>query len=210
MRLSRGKFLHAAAGAAVGSGFAHVASASDYPTRPVHLIIGYPPGGSADLTARLTSQWLSERLGQQFIVEGRPGAATNIATESVVRATPDGYTLLLAAPANATNVALFAHLNFDFIRDVTPIAVLIRFPHVVVVDPAVPVHTCPELIAYVKAHPCKLNFAWSGIGSTLHVAGDLFKMMAGVAVVHAPYPVGGPGTGRSDERTRATDVRQPA
>src|SRR5262249_48124000 len=135
---------------------------------------------------------------------------TNIATESVVRATPDGYTLLLAAPANATNVALFAHLNFDFIRDVTPIAGIIRFPDVVVVNPAVPVHTIPELIAYAKANPGKLNFASSGIGSTLHVAGELFKMMAGVDIVHVPYRGGGPGTGRSDERTRATDVRQPA
>jgi hypothetical protein len=119
MRLSRRKFLHPAAGAAVVPGVARVVSASNYPTRPVRLIIGYPPGGSADMTARLTSQWLSERLGQQFIVESRPGAATNIATESVVRAAPDGYTLLLAAPANATNVALFAQLNFDFMRDVT-------------------------------------------------------------------------------------------
>ena len=161
MRLSRGKFLHAAAGAAVGSGFAHVASASDYPTRPVHLIIGYPPGGSADLTARLTSQWLSERLGQQFIVESRPGAATNIATESVLRAAPDGYTLLLAAPANATNVALFAQLNFDFMRDITPVAGIIRFPDVVDVNLSVPVHTIPELISYAKANPGKLNFASS-------------------------------------------------
>jgi tripartite-type tricarboxylate transporter receptor subunit TctC len=192
MKVSRRKFLHAAAGTAIGPGFARVASASDYPTRPVHLIIGYPPGGSADMTARLTSQWLSERLGQQFIVESRPGAATNIATESVVRAAPDGYTLLLAAPANATNVALFAQLNFDFMRDITPVAGIIRFPDVVVVNLSVPVHTIPELISYAKANPGKLNFASSGIGSTLHVAGELFKMMAGVDIVHVPYRGGGP------------------
>jgi len=145
MRLSRRKLLHAAAGAAVVPAVARVASASDYPARPVHLIIGYPPGGSADMTARLTGQWLSERLGQQFIVESRPGAATNIATESVVRASPDGDTLLLAAPANATNVALFAQLNFDFMRDITPVAGIIRFPDVVDVNLSVPVHTIPDL-----------------------------------------------------------------
>jgi tripartite-type tricarboxylate transporter receptor subunit TctC len=192
MKLSRRKFLHATAGVAAVPAVASLASASDYPTRPVRLIIGYPPGGSADLTARLTGQWLSERLGQQFIVESRPGAATNIATESVVRAAPDGYTLLLAAPANATNVALFAQLNFDFMRDITPIAGIIRFPDVVDVNLSVPVHTVPELISYAKANPGKLNFASSGIGSTLHVAGELFKMMAGVDIVHVPYRGGGP------------------
>ena len=192
MKLSRRKLLHAAAGGALAPAVARVASASDYPSRPVHLIIGYPPGGSADLTARLTGQWLSERLGQQFIVESRPGAATNLATESVSRATPDGYTLLLAAPANATNVALFAQLNFDFIRDISPIAGIIRFPDVVDVNLSVPVHTIPELISYAKANPGQLNFASSGIGSTLHVAGELFKMMAGVDIVHVPYRGGGP------------------
>jgi tripartite-type tricarboxylate transporter receptor subunit TctC len=144
------------------------------------------------MTARLTSQWLSERLGQQFVVESRPGAATNIATESVVRAAPDGYTLLLAAPANATNVALFAQLNFDFMRDIVPVAGIIRFPDVVEVNQSVPVHTIPELIAYAKANPGKLNFASSGIGSTLHVAGELFNMMAGVDIVHVPYRGGAP------------------
>ncbi len=192
MTVSRRKFLHAAAGAAVIPAGARTASASDYPARPVHLIIGYPPGGSADMTARLTSQWLSERLGQQFIVESRPGAATNIATESVLRATPDGYTLLLAAPANATNVALFAHLNFDFIHEVTPIAGIIRFPDVVEVNLSVPIHSIPELISYAKANPGKMNFASSGIGSTLHVAGELFKMMAGVDIVHVAYRGGAP------------------
>jgi tripartite-type tricarboxylate transporter receptor subunit TctC len=192
MKLSRRKFLHAAAGVAVGPGVSRIASAADYPAWPVHLIIGYPPGGSADMTARLTGQWMSERLGQQFIVESRPGAATNIATESVVRAAPDGYTLLLAAPANATNVALFAQLNFDFMRDITPVAGIIRFPDVVDVNLSVPVHTIPELISYAKANPGKLNFASSRIGSTLHVAGELFKMMAGVDILHVPYRGGGP------------------
>jgi len=144
------------------------------------------------MTARLTAQWLSERLGQQFIVESRPGAATNIATEAVIRAAPDGYTLLLAAPANATNVALFAKLDFDFMRDIAPVAGLIRFPDVVEVNLAVPVHTIPELISYAKANPGKLNFASSGVGSTLHVAGELFKMMAGVDIIHVPYRGGAP------------------
>jgi len=168
------------------------ARADTYPSRPVHLIIGYPPGGSADMTARLFGQWLSDRLGQQFVVESRPGAGTNIATQDVIRAPADGYTLLLAAPANATNPALFAKLNFDFIRDTTPIAGLIRFPDVVDVNLSLPIHTIPELIAYAKANPGKLNFASSGVGSTLHVAGELFKMMTGVDIVHVPYRGGGP------------------
>jgi tripartite-type tricarboxylate transporter receptor subunit TctC len=158
----------------------------------VHLIIGYAPGGSADMTARLFGQWLSQRLGQQFIVESRPGGATNIATEAALHAPPDGYTLFLASPANATNPALFAKLNFDFIHDITPIAGLIRFPDVVVVNPGLPVHTIPEFIAYAKANPGKLNFASSGIGSTVHVAGELFKMMTRVDIVHVAYRGGAP------------------
>ena len=144
------------------------------------------------MTARLFGQWLSERLGQQFVVESRPGAGTNIATQAVIRAPADGYTLLLAAPANTTNPALFAKLNFDFIRDTTPVAGLIRFPDVVDVNLSLPIHTIPELIAYAKANPGTLNFASSGVGSTLHVAGELFKMMAGVDIVHVPYRGGGP------------------
>jgi len=144
------------------------------------------------MTARLFGQWLSERLGQQFVIESRPGAGTNLATQSVIRAAPDGYTLLLAAPANATNPALFAKLNFDFIHDTTPVAGLIRFPDVVDVNLSLPIHSIPELIAYAKANPGKLNFASSGVGSTLHVAGELFKMMTGVDIVHVPYRGGGP------------------
>ena len=166
--------------------------AETYPSRPVHLIIGYPPGGSADLTARLFGQWLSQRLGQQFVVESRPGGGTNIATQAALRAAPDGYTLFLASPANATNPALFAKLPFNFINDSTPVAGLIRFPDVVDVNLSQPIHSIPELIAYAKANPGKLNFASSGIGSTLHVAGELFKMMTGVDIVHVAYRGGAP------------------
>jgi tripartite-type tricarboxylate transporter receptor subunit TctC len=192
MKIPRRKFLKAAGALAASPALPRLAGAEDYPSRPVHFIIGYPPGGSADLTARMMGQWLSARLGQQFVVDSRPGAGTNIATETVVRAPPDGYTILLAAPANATNAALFAKLNFDFLRDIEPVAGLIRFPDVVDVNLGVPVRTIPELIAYAKANPGKLNFASSGVGSTLHVAGELFKMMAGVDIVHVPYRGGAP------------------
>jgi tripartite-type tricarboxylate transporter receptor subunit TctC len=192
MKIRRRSFFRLAAGAAALPALPRFAAAETYPSRPVHLIIGYPPGGSADMTARLFGQWLSQRLNQQFVVESRPGAGTNIATQDVIRAPADGYTLLLAAPANATNPALFAKLNFDFIRDTTPVAGLIRFPDVVEVNLSLPIHTVPELIAYAKANPGKLNFASSGVGSTLHVAGELFKMMAGVDIVHVPYRGGAP------------------
>ena len=194
MRVPRRKFLLAAAAAGIALPFAARAQAQtqNYPARPVHLIIGYLPGGSADMTARLFGQWLSDLLGQQFVVESRAGASTNIATEAVIRAAPDGYTLLLAAPANATNVALYEKLPFDFINDTVPIAGLVRFPDVVDVNLALPVRSIPELIAYAKAHPGAINFASSGVGSTLHVAGELFKMMAGVDIVHVPYRGGAP------------------
>jgi tripartite-type tricarboxylate transporter receptor subunit TctC len=141
------------------------ARAQTYPTRPVRLIIGYPPGGSADMTARLMGQWLSERLGQTFVIESRPGAATNIATEAVMHAPPDGYTLLLVAPANAINVTLYEKLNYNFVHDIAPVAGLIRFPNVMEVNPSVPAKTVPEFIAYAKANPGKLNMASSGNGS---------------------------------------------
>jgi tripartite-type tricarboxylate transporter receptor subunit TctC len=166
---------------------ARSAWAQAYPARPVRLIIGYPPGGSADITARLTGQWLSERLGQPVVIESRPGAGTNLATEAVVRAPADGYTLLLVAPANAINTTLYEKLNFNYLRDMTPVAGLIRFPNVMEVHPAVPVKTVPEFIAYAKANPGKLNFASSGNGSTIHMSGELFKMMTGVDMVHVPY-----------------------
>ncbi|HWX84579.1 MAG TPA: tripartite tricarboxylate transporter substrate binding protein [Xanthobacteraceae bacterium] len=192
MKFSRRRILHLAAGAAAAPALPYVARADTYPSRPVHLIIGYLPGGSADMTARFFGQWLSERLGQQFVIESRAGGSTNIATEAVIRATPDGYTLFLASPANATNAALYDKLNFEFLRDVVPIAGLIRFADVVVVNPSLPVKTIPELIAYAKANPGALNFASSGVGSTLHVAGELFKMMTGVDIVHVPYRGGAP------------------
>jgi tripartite-type tricarboxylate transporter receptor subunit TctC len=193
-RLSRRKLLRLAAGTVAVPAVLRLraARADAYPSRPVHLIIGYLPGGSADMTARLFGQWLSERLGQQFVVESRAGASTNIATEAVVRAPPDGYTLLLPSPANATNASLYDKLNFDFLHDIEPVAGLIRFPDVVDVNLDLPVKTIPELIAYAKANPGALNFASSGVGSTLHVAGELFKMMTGVNIVHVPYRGGAP------------------
>ena len=189
---SRRRFLRMSAGAAALAAASRTARAQTYPARPVRLIIGYPPGGSADITARLMGQWLSERLGQQFVIESRPGAGTNIATEAVVRAAPDGYTLLLVAPANAINATLYDKLNYNFIRDVAPVAGLIRFPNVMVVNPSVPANTIPEFIAYAKANPGKLNMASSGNGSTIHVSGELFKMMTGVNMVHVPYRGGAP------------------
>src|SRR3954464_7516217 len=165
MTLLRRRFLQLGAGAAVLPAVSPTPRAQAYPSRPIRLIIGYTPGGSADLTARLMGQWLSERLGQAFVVENRPGGGTNIATEAVVRAPPDGYTFLLAAPANAINATLYDKLNFNFLRDSEPVAGIIRLPNVVVVNPSVPVKTIPELIAYAKANPGKLNMASSGNGS---------------------------------------------
>ena len=187
MRFPRREFLRLAGAAVALPAVARLARAQAYPARSVRLIIGYPPGGSADITARLMTQWLTERLGQSFIVESRPGGGTNIATEAVINAPPDGYTLLLVAPANAINATLYEKLNHNFLRDIEPVAGLIRFPNVVVVNPSVPVNTIPELIAYAKANPGKLNMASSGNGSTIHMSGELFKMMTGVDMIHVPY-----------------------
>jgi tripartite-type tricarboxylate transporter receptor subunit TctC len=192
VKLARRRFLHLAAGATALPAASRFAWAQAYPSRPVRLIIGYPPGGSADITARLTGQWLSERLGQPVVIESRPGAATNLATEAVVRASPDGYTLLLVAPANAINATLYDKLSFDFLRDIVPVAGIIRFPNVVVVNPSLPIKTIPELIAYAKANPGKLNMASSGNGSTIHMSGELFKMLTGINMVHVPYRGGAP------------------
>jgi tripartite-type tricarboxylate transporter receptor subunit TctC len=192
MKLARRAFLHLAAGAAALPAAARIARAQSYPARPLRLIIGYTPGGSADLTARLTGQWLAERLGQPVVVESRPGAGTNLAAEAVVRSPPDGYTLLLVAPAQAINATLYERLNFDFLRDIAPVAGLIRFPNAVVVNPSLPITSIPALIAYAKAHPGKLNMASSGNGSTVHMSGELFKMMAGINMVHVPYRGGAP------------------
>jgi tripartite-type tricarboxylate transporter receptor subunit TctC len=194
MKFPRRRFLQLAAGAAVLPTASRIAKAQAYPARALRLIIGYPPGGSADITARLTAQWLSERLGQPVIVENRPGAATNLATEAVVRAPADGYTLLLVAPANAINATLYEKdkLSFNFLQDIVPVAGIIRFPNVVVVNPSLPIKTIPELIAYAKANPGKLNMASSGNGSTIHMSGELFKMLTGINMVHVPYRGGAP------------------
>jgi tripartite-type tricarboxylate transporter receptor subunit TctC len=192
MTLPRRRFLHLAAAAAAVPAAATIARAQSYPTRPVRIIIGYTPGGSADITARLMGQWLTERLGQSFVVESRPGGGTNIATEAAVRAPADGYTLFLVAPANAINTTLYEKLNYDFIRDIAPVAGLIRFPNVMEVNPSVPAKTVPEFIAYAKANPGKINYASSGNGSTIHMSAELFKMMAGVDMVHVPYRGGAP------------------
>src|SRR6201991_1410787 len=192
MKFPRRQFLRLGAGATLLPAVSRIANAQSYPTRPVRLIIGYTPGGSADLTARLMGQWLSERLGQSFVIENRPGGGTNIATEAVVRAPPDGYTLLLVAPANAINATLYDKLGFDFLRDIVPVAGIIRFPNVVDVNPSLPIKSIPELIAYAKANPGKLNMASSGNGSTIHMSGELFKMLTGIDMVHVPYRGGAP------------------
>ena len=187
MKLPRRNFLHLAAGAAATPVVLRVARAQTYPSRPVRIIAGFAPGGGVDIVARLIGQWLSERLGQQFIIENRPGAGTNIATEAVVQAPADGYTLLLVNPANAINATLYEKLNFNFIRDVAPVAGIMVVPNVMVVHPSVPAKTVPEFIAYAKANLGKINMGSGGIGGPSHVAGELFKMMAGVDLVHVPY-----------------------
>ena len=192
MTLRRRQFLRLAAAAAAFPVSPRLSWADTYPSQPLRLILGYPPGGSADITARLAGQWLSERLGQAIIVEIRPGAGTNLATEAVVRATPDGYTLLLVPPAAAINATLYDKLNFNFLHDIEAVAGIIRFPNVVVVNPSLPIKSIPELIAYAKANPGKLNMASSGNGSTIHMSGELFKMMTGINMVHVPYRGGAP------------------
>jgi|SRR3984893_13836734 len=192
MKLPRRTFLHLAVGAAALPAVSRVAQAQTYPTRPVRIVVGYAAGGPADIVARLIAQWLSERLGQPFLVENRTGAATNIATEAVVRAPADGYTLLFVNAANAINTTLYEKLSFNFIRDIAPVANVVRVPNVVAVHPSFPAKTVPELIAYAKANPGKLTMASSGIGTPSHIFGELFKMMAGVNLVAVPYRGGGP------------------
>ena len=179
--------LHLAAGAAALPAFSRIARAQAYPSRPVRLIVGFPPGGAPDLVARPLGQWLSERLGEQFIIENRPGAASNIAAEAVVRASPDGYTLLLVVATNTINATLYDKLNFNFIRDIVPVASIGRTPFIMVVNPSVPAKSVPEFIAYAKANPGKLNMVSNGTGTANHVFGELFKAMAGVDLVHVPY-----------------------
>jgi tripartite-type tricarboxylate transporter receptor subunit TctC len=192
MKLPRRTFLHLAAGAAALPAISRMARAQAYPTRPVRIIVGFAPGGAADIMARLIGQWLSERLGQQFVIENRPGAGGNIGTEAAVRAPADGYTLLLAHSINAINATLYEKLNFNFIQDIAPVTSFASGALVMVVNPSVPARTVPEFIAYAKANPGKINMASQGVGSTGHVSGELFKMMTGVNLVHVPYRGAGP------------------
>jgi tripartite-type tricarboxylate transporter receptor subunit TctC len=192
MTLPRRKFLRLAAGAAALPVLPRAASALDYPTKPVHIIVGFPPGGTTDVSARLMGRWLSERLGQPFIIENRPGAGGNIAAEVVSKAPPDGYTLFPASAANTFNATIYDNLNFNFVRDFAPVAGFLRVPNVMVVNLSVPAKSVPEFIAYAKANPGKINMATAGKGSTLHVFGELFEMMAGVKLITVHYRGGGP------------------
>ncbi len=192
MNLRRRRFLRLAISAAALPAVSRFAFAETYPTHPVRIIVGFAAGSTTDTLARLIGQWLSQRLGQQFVIENRPGAGGNVGAEAVVRSTPDGYTLLMVPPAVAANAALYPHLSFDFIRDTEPVAGVVRVPNVVEVNPAVPVKSIPELIAYAKANPGKLSFASAGIGTASHLAGQLFNKMAGVNLQHVPYRGDGP------------------
>src|ERR1700730_4432856 len=195
MRLPRLKFLHlpaAAAGAAALPAIARIARADTYPSHPVRLLVGFAAGSTTDILGRLIGQWLSQRLGKQFVVENRPGAGGNIAAEEMIKSTPDGYTLYMVPPAVAANGALYPHLNFDFLRDATAVAGVVRVPNVAEVNPSLPVKTIPELIAYAKANPGKLSFESAGIGTASHLAGQLFNAMTGVNLQHVPYRGDGP------------------
>jgi tripartite-type tricarboxylate transporter receptor subunit TctC len=194
MRFPRRTFLHLAAGAVAWPAVPRVAQAEAYPSRPVRIIVGFAAGGATDIQARLMGQWLSDRLGQQFIVENRSGASGNIGTETVAKAPADGYTLLQVVTPHAINAALYTHLNFDFIRDIAPVVCVARQAYVVVVHPSVPVTTIPEFIAYAKANPGKINYGSAGSGTPQNTACELFKMMTGVNLVHVPYRGGAPAT----------------
>lgn len=187
MKLPRRKFLHFAAGAAALPALSGVATAQAYPTRPVRMIVPFPAGNAPDVVGRLIGKWLSERLGQQVVVDNRPGAGANIGTEAALKAPPDGYTLLMAVGTNATNATLYDNLNFNFGRDIAPVASIALTANVMVVDPSVPARTVPEFIAYAKSNPDKLSMASSGSGSAPHTSGELFKIMTGVNMVHVPY-----------------------
>ena len=190
MKILRRQFLHLAAGAAALPVVARIARADTYPSHPVRLVVGFAAGSTTDILARLMGQWLSQRLGQQFVIENRPGAGGNIGAETVVKSAPDGYTLLMVPPAVAANAALYEHLNFDFLRDTAPVAGVVRVPNVAEVHPSLPVNTIPELIAYAKDN--KLSYASAGIGTPSHLAGQLFNVMTGVNLQHVPYRGDGP------------------
>jgi tripartite-type tricarboxylate transporter receptor subunit TctC len=192
MTLARRRFLHLAAGAVALPAASRIVWAQAYPSRPVRLVLGFAPGGAADFSARVIGQWLSERLGQQFVIENRTGAGSNIATEGVIKSPPDGYTLLLVAPANAINASLYDKLNFNFIRDTDPVAGLLRVPNIMEVNPAFPAKSVPEFIAYAKANPGALSHASAGVGTASHLAGELFKVLTGVNMIHVPYRGNGP------------------
>jgi tripartite-type tricarboxylate transporter receptor subunit TctC len=192
MTLPRRKFLHLAAGAAALPAVSRIARADTYPSHPVRLLVGFAAGSTTDILGRLIGQWLSQRLGQQFVVENRPGAGGNIAAEEMIKSTPDGYTLYMVPPAVAANGALYPHLNFDFLRDATAVAGVVRVPNVAEVNPSLPVKTIPELIAYAKANPGKLSFESAGIGTASHLAGQLFNAMTGANLQHVPYRGDGP------------------
>jgi tripartite-type tricarboxylate transporter receptor subunit TctC len=187
LETSRRQFLHLAAGGAALPAFSRIARGQTYPSRPVRIIVGFPPGGAADITARMMGQWLSERLGQPFVIENRPGAGTNIGSEAVAKAPADGYTLLLVSVANTVNATLYEWLNFDFIRDIAPVAGLIRGPLVMELNPSVPAKTVPEFIAYAKANPGKINMASAGNGTPGHMAAELFQLLTGLDFVDVPY-----------------------
>jgi tripartite-type tricarboxylate transporter receptor subunit TctC len=201
MNPSRRQFLHLAAGAAVLPAVSRIAWAQAYPTRSVRVVVGFPPGGPIDIAARLIGQWLSERLGQPFVVENRPGAGGNAGTETVVKAAPNGYTLLMAGSNDIWNMTLYDHLNFNFVRDIAPVAGIMHAPLVMEINPTgLPVETVPEFIAYAKANPGKINMASGGVGTPPHVVGELFKITAGVNLVHVPY--------RGDALARKTQIFQ--
>jgi tripartite-type tricarboxylate transporter receptor subunit TctC len=187
MTIARRHFVQLAAGAAALPGLARTARALDYPTRPVHVITGYPPGAGPDVIGRLAAQWLGQRLNQQFIVDNRPGAASNIATEIAAKSAPDGHTLLVTVSTNAINATLYRNLNYNFARDLVPVAFIGATPFVIAVNPQFPAKTVPELIDYAKANPGKINYATSGVGSGPHVSAELLKMMTGIDLVHVPY-----------------------
>src|SRR6202050_1196608 len=187
MKLPRRRFLHLAAGAAALPIVPHRAWAEGYPARPVQMIVGFPPGSAPDIIARLSAQWIGERLGQNFVVENRPGAGSNIGTEAVVRAQPDGYTILADVLSNVLNASLYQNLSFNFMRDISPVATVANAPYVVLVTPSLAAKTVPEFIAYAKANPDKINMASGGIGTASHIFGVLFMTMAGIDLVHVPY-----------------------
>ena len=192
MKLLRRKFLHLAAGAAALPAVSRIAHGQTYPSRPVRIIVPFAPAGPNDIIARVLGQWLSERFGQPFVIENRPGAATNVGTEAVVNATPDGYTVLIVSSPHAINATLYEKLHFNFMRDIAPVAGIMRVPNVMVVAQTFPAKSVPEFISYAKVNPGKLNFASSGIGASNHMSGELFKIMTGIEVMHVPYRSSGP------------------